>query len=303
MLTQSPSPASVNLESLENSGSTAFLGFRRNVVLGSPLKISPWRKIAIGTWRTVGDPSVYAELELDARAALEYLESWRVQGGRRATLTHFTGKAIAEVIARHPQINSILRFGQLYPRSSVDVFFQVATDMKGEDLSGMVIRQADRKSIGDITREMEERVARIRGKTDPSYAKMKGLMGILPGFLVQHAINAASFLMYGLNLWSPLIGSPRDSFGSVMVTSIGSLGLDSAFVPLVPYSRVPLLLAVGAVRERPVVQDGKVVAAPTVRISATFDHRIIDGVHGAHMARTLRAIFENPSKELGSPSS
>ena len=293
--------ASTPTRSPTESPRSTFLGFQKNVALGHALTLSPWRKIAIGTWRTTGDPSVYAELELDASAALDYLERWKTHGGRRATLTHFVGKAIAEVIHRHPQINSLLRFGRLYPRQSVDVFYQVATDMKGEDLSGMTIRQADTKTIGDITREMEERVRMIRGKTDPSYAKMKGLMGILPGWAVRHAIDAASFLMYALNLWSPLIGSPRDSFGSVMVTSIGSLGLDSAFVPLVPYSRVPLLLAVGAVREKPVVKNGKIEIAPVVKICATFDHRIIDGVHGSHMARTLKAVFENPDKELGSP--
>jgi pyruvate/2-oxoglutarate dehydrogenase complex dihydrolipoamide acyltransferase (E2) component len=296
-MTQTPALSKTS----HSSPHSSILGFRKNVDLEKPLPISPWRKIAIGTWRTAGDPSVYAELELDATAALDYLERWKTHGGRRATLTHFAGKAIAEVIHRHPQINCLLRFGRLYPRSSVDVFFQVATDMKGEDLSGMTIRQADRKTIGDIIHEMEDRVRMIRGKTDPSYAKMKGLMGILPGWAVGYAIDAASFLMYALNIWSPLIGSPRDSFGSVMVTSIGSLGLDSAFVPLVPYSRVPLLLAIGAVREKPVVKNGKIEIAPIVKICATFDHRVIDGVHGSHMARTLKAIFENPGKELGEP--
>ena len=32
-----------------------------------------------------------------------------------------------------------------------------------------------------------------------------------------------------------------------MITNIGSIGLDQAYVPLVPYSRVPILIALGAV--------------------------------------------------------
>jgi len=272
---------------------------RKNVALGHPLRISSWRKIALGTWRTVGDPSVYAEVEIDASAALKYLSQWREATGHLATITHFVGRALAETIRRHPDINCIQRFGQLYPRKTIDIFFQVATDFNGEDLSGMVIREADQKTLGDITWEMGQQVKKIRNKTDLSYRQMKATMGFLPGWLVRYAIDLASFFMYGLNLWSPLLGSPRDSFGSAMVTSVGSLGIESAYVPLVPYSRVPLLIAVGSVVQKPVVREGKIEIAPMVKLCATFDHRVIDGVHGAKMSRTLKEIFANPEKEMG----
>jgi pyruvate dehydrogenase E2 component (dihydrolipoamide acetyltransferase) len=105
--------------------------------------------------------------------------------------------------------------------------------------------------------------------------------------------------MYTLNLWTPLLGSPRDPFGSCMITSIGSLGLDMAFAPLVPYSRVPLLIAVGAARETPVVRDGRLTVALISRLCVTIDHRLIDGMHAAKMAKTMLAVFANPEGELG----
>jgi pyruvate dehydrogenase E2 component (dihydrolipoamide acetyltransferase) len=90
------------------------------------------------------------------------------------------------------------------------------------------------------------------------------------------------------------MGIPSDPFGSIMITNIGSLGLQEAFVPLVPYSRVPLLVAMGAVEDAPVVEDGAIVPGKTMRVCATFDHRVLDGAHAAVMARTLRAWMENP---------
>lgn len=276
--------------------------FQRNMDLGPALQLSPWRKIAIGTWRTAGDPSVYGILEVDMGPALAYIEKLRAATGLRITLTHFAGKAIAETLRRHPDINCILRFGRLYPRKHVDVFFQVASDSGGKDLSGMVIRDADTKSIPAICREMDERVRTIREKGDPEFKKMKGMMGMAPGFLVRYLLDAASLLMYALNIWSPLLGSPRDPFGSVMITNIGSLGLDMAFAPLVPYSRVPILIALGAAKQQPIVQDGKITIASVSQICATFDHRLVDGVHGSHMARTFKKIFANPEGELGLPS-
>jgi len=270
----------------------------KNIDFGRPMRASSWRKVAIGTWRSAGDPSVYAVVDLDAGPALAYLDQLKAQTGVKLTLTHFVGRAIAEVLGRHPDINCMLRFGRLYPRKTVDVFFQVASDTKGVDLSGMTIRRANEKSMAEIAQEMQKNVKEIREKGDPGFRKMKKTMGGLPGFLSRYVLGFAGFLLYSLNIWTPLLGSPRDPFGSCMVTSIGSLGLDFAFAPLVPYSRVPLLLSVGAVREDVVVRNGQPVVRPMLRICVTIDHRIIDGMHASHMSRTLAKIFETPQAEL-----
>jgi len=272
--------------------------FQKNVRFGRPLKLSSWRKVAIGTWNTVGDPSVYGLAEFDVTAVNQYINDLKTKTGKKITLTHFVGKAVAETIRRHPEINCSLRFGKLYPRKSVDIFFQVASDNTGEDLSGTTIRNADQKTTIEIADQMHQKVTTIRTKDDPDYKQMKSLMGLIPGFLTKMMINLSGFIMYTLNIWSPLLGVPRDSFGSVMITNIGSIGLDIAFAPIVPYSRVPILIAVSSVCETPCVIDGKIEIRPKVKLCATFDHRLIDGIHASHMSHTLKAIFKNPSKEL-----
>ena len=273
--------------------------FSKNVNLGPRLKLSSWRKVAIGTWRTAGDPSVYGFMDVDAAPALAYLERLRQKTGLRITLSHFAGKVFAEVLKLNPSINCILRFGCLYPRKDVDIFFQVASDAKGEDLSGMTIRNADQKSLTQIAQEMQDRVLLIKQKKDTSFTKMKNTMGMLPGFLSRVVLDFAGFLLYSLNLWTPLLGSPRDPFGSMMLTNIGSLGLDMAFAPLVPYSRVPFLMALGAVHEAAIVKNGKVEVGQVIRLCATFDHRIIDGVHASHMVKDIKRFFADPETELG----
>ncbi len=268
----------------------------KNVELYRPHRASSWRKIAVGTWKTVGDPSVYGVAEMDVAPALAYLEKMRVLTGVKLTLSHFTGKAIALTLARHPEINCMLRFSRLYPRKNVDVFFQVASDSSGLDLSGMTVRNADRKTIAEIALEMQDRVRAIREEGDPAFKQMKGTMGLLPSWATRYVLGIAGFMMYTLNLWSPLLGSPRDPFGSVMITNIGSLGLDMAFAPLVPYSRVPLLIAVGSAQEAPVVREGKLTVGHICKLSVTFDHRLIDGMHAARMLKTLTAIYADPEK-------
>jgi pyruvate dehydrogenase E2 component (dihydrolipoamide acetyltransferase) len=57
---------------------------------------------------------------------------------------------------------------------------------------------------------------------------------------------------------------------------------------------VPLLLAVGAVKESPVAENGQIQVAKVMTINATFDHRIIDGFHASVMAKVLREWLEHP---------
>jgi hypothetical protein len=272
---------------------------KRNVDLGPPVRMSGWRKISLGSWRPVGDSSVHGLLELDARPALHYVDRCSQVSGQRVTLTHFGVRACGEMLRRHPEANALVRFGRIYSRVGCDVFTHAAADGDGRDLTGVVIRAADKKSISDIAAEVNPRVAAIKGQTDRTFSRVKGAMRALPGLFSRKVLDLMGFVLYGLNLWSPVLGAPRDSFGSMMLTNIGSLGLKTAFVPIAPYTRIPMVMAMGAVHERPVVLNGHVVVGQVLHLCWTIDHRIIDGVHAARMAKTLEAIFANPDAELG----
>lgn len=275
--------------------------FTRNVHLGAPFRLSAWRKISLGSWRPVGDSSVHGLLEIEAEPALRYIETWSRVAHERVTLTHFAIRACGEMLRRHPEINAIVRFGRIYPRRSCDVFAHAAADPAGSDLSGVLVRQADAKSVAAIAAEIRPQVAAIKTQKDSSFLRVKGMMRRWPGVLTRALLDVLGFVLYSLNLWSPLLGAPRDSFGSMMVTNIGSLGLKMAFVPMAPYTRVPLVMALGAVHQRAIVRADRVVAARVFCACWTFDHRIIDGVHAAQMARTFETICSDPETELGRP--
>ena len=279
----------------------AFLS--RNVHYQGPVKLSSFRKVALGTWQIEGDPSVYSEMEFECEAALDYIDKVSAISGKKITLTHFVGKACAETIKRHPELNCTLRWRKLYRRSDVDIFFQVASDTKGEDLSGTTVRQIDRKNILEIADDMQKKVKRIRDTGDVDYKEMKNTMRMIPAWASRYLINFSSFMMYTLNVWSPLLGVPKDPFGSIMITSLGSIGLERAFVPLVPYSRIPCLVAIGSLREAPRVDNSQVVVRKVISLCVTFDHRVIDGMHASHMVKTMKKIFANPEAELGFPGS
>lgn len=274
-----------------------------NTALVRKQDLSSFRTIAMGTWRSAKDPSVYGALALDVDPVLDWIEAQRQATGVRITLSHVMARAVALALADMPDANAMLRWGRIYLRQDVDVFFQVVMKdpVSGEvDLSGLTIRQADTKDVSTIAAEFATLAEKVRAGKDAEKEQTRSLFKKMPGWLAGWVLDLTGFLIYGLNLDLRWLGLPKDPFGSVMVTNIGSLGLEEAYVPLVPYSRVPLLLAMGAVKKVPVVDPDTdaVVVKRQMRVFATFDHRLLDGAHAAKMAARLAEVFADPAAHL-----
>jgi pyruvate/2-oxoglutarate dehydrogenase complex dihydrolipoamide acyltransferase (E2) component len=255
------------------------------------LKTRGWRKVATSTWGWPNDPQVYGRLELDAAPMLESIQALRERTGARVTATTLVTRAIALGLSENPAINSRLRFGRFVPRETVDVFVIVA--VPGADLSGVRVREADRKTASEIAREIEARGGEARaGKGELDRAK--GMMEATPYFLLKPFLRLSAFLTSDLGRNFRRLGMPRQAFGGAMVTNVGTFGIQEGWAPLSPIYRVPILVLVGEIAERPWVVDGRVQPHPVIPITATIDHRWVDGYGIAGLAETFRKYMANP---------
>lgn len=109
-----------------------------------------WRKIAAATWGHPNDPQIYGDLEIDAEALLAYVDDARRASGVRVTVTHLVGKGVAHGLGENLDVNTRLYRGKFVERDSVDIFFVVSVG-GGEDLSGVKVVGADRKSAVEIS--------------------------------------------------------------------------------------------------------------------------------------------------------
>ncbi len=90
---------------------------------------------------------------------------------------------------------------------------------------------------------------------------------------------------------------PSELQGSTFtVSNFGALGLDEG-VPVINYPEAAIL-GMGALKSRPVVIDGAVVARPTMTLTCAFDHRIVDGAEAAAFLCELRDLIESPELAL-----
>lgn len=257
-------------------------------------KITGWRKIAAAAWGPPNDPQIFGDLEVDATNILRFIERARAATGRGVTLTTVVGKAVAKALADHPDLNVRMYRGRFIPRDTVDIFFIVSAE-EGAELSGVKVERTDEKPVVEVARELAERAGRIRGGDDAELGKTKKLIGSTPRRLLRTSIRASTWLTSDRDLDLKKWGLPRQAFGSAIISSVGMFGIQHAYAPLASYYRIPFLVLVGEVVDRAVVVEGRVEARPIVTLSATLDHRYIDGFHAARLARSATAYLKDPA--------
>lgn len=86
--------------------------------------------------------------------------------------------------------------------------------------------------------------------------------------------------------------SEEMSGGCFSVSNLGMYAVDEFTALIMPGQTA--ILAAGTVSERPVVRNGAVVAAATMRATLCSDHRIVDGAYAARFMADLRSILEKP---------
>jgi pyruvate dehydrogenase E2 component (dihydrolipoamide acetyltransferase) len=86
------------------------------------------------------------------------------------------------------------------------------------------------------------------------------------------------------------------SGGSITVSNLGMFGVDSFIAVINPPQAS--IVAVGAVADKAVVRDGKVVVRKTMSATFSGDHRVVDGALGAQYLQELKALLEQPTRLL-----
>lgn len=258
---------------------------------------SSFRKLAAAMWRPPNDPHIFGSLDVDATPALAFLQAYNRTSQAKVTMTHLVVRAVALVLARHPELNAKVAWSRILLRSTVDIFCQIASD-NGRDLSGTKIERADSLSLAELAARLATAAKNVRTQKDPSFERSRNLFRTLPLWLLRPFLRLLSFLSNTLHLHLPKLGMPRDPFGSAMVTSVGMFGIDTGFAPFTPIARCPMLVTVTKVKPRPWVVGDSVQPRPVLRLCAAFDHRVIDGAHAGQLSTEIEELFADPAALL-----
>ncbi len=76
------------------------------------------------------------------------------------------------------------------------------------------------------------------------------------------------------------------------ISNLGMFGIEEFTAIINPPDAC--ILAVGGIKEVPVVKNGQVVPGKTMKVTLSCDHRVVDGATGAAFLQTLKMMLENP---------
>ncbi len=86
---------------------------------------------------------------------------------------------------------------------------------------------------------------------------------------------------------------PSDWEGNTFtISNLGMFGIEEFTAIINPPDAC--ILAVGGIKETPVVKNGAVVPGKTMKVTLSCDHRVVDGATGAAFLQTLKMMLENP---------
>lgn len=94
---------------------------------------------------------------------------------------------------------------------------------------------------------------------------------------------------------------PSDWEGNTFtISNLGMFGIDEFTAIINPPDAC--ILAVGGIKQVPVVKNGQIVPGNVMKVTLSCDHRVVDGASGAAFLQTFKQLMENPVLLLGAHS-
>ena len=204
-------------------------------------------------------PHFYLNIEVDAnelvRLRAQVNERLEQSGEGKLTFNDFILKAVAVAATKVPRVNASFAGDAVIEYGDVHLSVAVAMD---EGLVTPVIRQAQRKSLREISEAVKDLATRARTK------KLK------PEEYQGGTLTVSNLGRYGIESFSAVINPPQ-----AVILSIGAI-----------------------VKKPVINTRNEIVPAQRMAIGLSADHRVVDGVIGAQYLAELRRLIENPALML-----
>ncbi len=254
---------------------------------------TPWRVTAAAIYTAPSDSRVYGSLDIDVTDAKRFMDGKR-RSGVKITMLHLTTAVLARAIAFDvPELNCFIRRGSVVGRKRLNVMVPIMLDSHA-GVSSVLLNDAHARPVSDLASDIRQLVRKARGGSESKASQNKYMLNKIPWPLRRVVFKFLKWLTVDLGVELRQLGLSSDSFGSFVVSDIGSFGLTSGMAALFPAAKIPAVIIMGKMEEKPVVRDGEVVIRTILPLTGTFDHRIVDGMQIGKLGRAIHRNFAKP---------
>ncbi len=226
-----------------------------------------------------------------------YIRRKRQEGYRNFGAMHVFLAAYVRTVSQRPGINRFVSGQKVFARNNIEIALTIKKDMQlnAPDTCVKAIFEPS-ATAEEVYETLNAVVMREKEKSelDSSFDSTARLLRFIPGLLLKFTVWLLALLDYfGLLPKKLLAVSPFH--GSLVITSMGSLGIPPIYHHLYDFGNVPVFLAFGAKRTQNELQrDGAVVERRYIDYNVVTDERICDGFYYASALKYIKQLLKNP---------
>ena len=222
---------------------------------------------------------IHGIFQVEITRFLERRRQFRNEGKSAPSMTGLLARTLGIAVDENKAMHAIRKGKKLIIFDDVDIAMTVEREVEGRARStGYVLRGANRKSLGEIQREIREVKSRPVSQ-DPDFARSSSF-AYLP--------RLARKLVYWIMRRSPAM--QKKAHGTVGLTGIGVFGGTGTYWAL-PLTPMTLTIVVGGVEWRPVLlEDGTLRRSAFINLTISIDHDVIDGAPATRFCLRLNEL-------------
>lgn len=251
-----------------------------------------WRKVASTIYQKPVDSKIYGTVDLDVTDIEKYITAKRKEG-IKTTITYLMTLIIGRCIRQEAmELNTYVRRGKIIQRDQIDATVSVL--LPGGQMGSVKVENADKLTVEELASVIGKQIAASRKGSESDAMQSKSLLSSVPWPFRNWLFKFYRTLTVKWGISIPGTGLSANSFGSYLVSNIGTVGLDTGYASLLPSSNISFVMVLGNIIKKPVVINDEIVIRRVMQISATLDHRVVDGSHGGKMFRGIKRYIKNP---------
>ncbi len=240
------------------------------------------------------DAQNYFDDSVDITNIQAYLDMKHKEGYTDMGLLHVLLAAYTRVVAERPGINRFVAGQRIFARKNIECVMVVKKEFTIDSPDTCIKVVFDpRDNIYNVYKKFQLTVKNAMEETTGFDKTAKMLMKI-PRFIFRGAMGVLRWMDYhGILPKSLLSVSPFH--GSIIVTSMGSLGIPAIYHHIYNFGTLPIFLSYGSVfSANRVCRDGTVEKRKYVSMKIVTDERICDGFYYASAFKRLKKILQHP---------
>ncbi len=240
-------------------------------------------------------------LEIDEAEKL--VRRLRDEGYKNIGLLHIILAAYVRVVSQRPALNRFVSGQRVYARHTIDVNMAIKKELSLDAPDTMIkarFKQTD--TLFEIYEKFNTLVeANNNMESSSDFDGVASALTKLPRFIFRFLIWFLNKLDYH-GLLPKLLLNVSPFHGSMIITSMGSLGIQPIYHHIYDFGNLPIFISYGAKRTNLVYgPDETVTKKHFVDIKVVTDERIVDGYYYASAFKKFQKYVENPEQLMTAP--